>query len=310
MKKILKDYLSFSKKERIAAIILLILIAGFMALPYFFAVNTGVPVIDPALAALAKNQKIPPAETDSDEAAKKPSYVANQPPPVMAVLFDFDPNTISFEEWIRLGLKPATAHTIIKYRNKGGRFNQPNDIRRIWGLSKVMADRLLPYVKIEKQVVDFVKSPGHGFATAFKKSDTEKIQQGFYIDVNTATPADWKTLPGIGEVLASRIVHYREKIGGFTDIEQVKKVYGIADSVFQVMRSFLQISPAQLKKLNLNTVMPNELGRRTGISAAVAKAIIVYRQQYGSFQSVADLRRIIFLNDSLMALILPHVVVE
>ncbi len=310
MKKILKDYFSFSKKERIAVIILLLLIAGFMALPYFFSVNTGVPVVDPALSALANHQKMPAAETDSTEAGKTPSYPANKPALVTAVLFDFDPNTISVEEWIRLGLKPATAQTIIKFRNKGGKFRKPDDIRRIWGLSKLLADRLLPYVRIEKQVSGFVERPEHGAATAFKKLDSDKIHSGSHIDINVATPADLKILPMIGEVLANRIVHYREKIGGFTDIEQVKKVYGIADSVFQLMRPYLQINPAQLKKLNLNTVMPNELSRRTGISAAVAKAIIVYRQQYGSFHSVTDLQRIVFINDSLMALILPHVVVE
>jgi competence ComEA-like helix-hairpin-helix protein len=281
-----------------------------MALPYFYSVNMGVPVVDPVLSALANHQKMTAAETDTTEAGKTPSDPAIKPPPVTAVLFDFDPNTISVEEWIRLGLKPATAQTIIKYRNKGGRFRKPDDIRRIWGLSKLLADRLLPYVKIGMQVPDFVDKVNHPAAVSYKKYDNEKIGSGCYIDINAATSNDWKILPGIGEVLANRIVQYRQKIGGFTDIEQVKKVYGIADSVFQRMRPFLQINPAQLKKLNLNTVMPIELSRRTGISAAVAKAIIVYRQQYGSFHSVADLQRIVFLNDSLIALILPHVVVE
>ena len=55
-----------------------------MALPYFFSVNTGVPVVDPALSALANHQKIPAAETDSTEAGKTPSYPANKPAPVTA----------------------------------------------------------------------------------------------------------------------------------------------------------------------------------------------------------------------------------
>ena len=48
----------------------------------------------------------------------------------------------------KLGLSQKIIHTLINYRSKGGYFKTPEDIRKIYGLSKTDADRLIPYVRI------------------------------------------------------------------------------------------------------------------------------------------------------------------
>ena len=48
---------------------------------------------------------------------------------------EFDPNTISTEGWLELGLNQKTAETINKYLSKGGHFDKPEDLRKIWGMS-------------------------------------------------------------------------------------------------------------------------------------------------------------------------------
>jgi competence ComEA-like helix-hairpin-helix protein len=282
-----------------------------MVLPYFFSVKEDLPVIDPALTAFINTQKLPALQADSTKADKKTSYF---PPEKKTIekpsLFPFDPNTISIEGWIGLGLAEKTAKTIINYRNKGGKFRKREDIRKIWGLPKALADQLVPYVQLpEPAVARFYKADSVLLGAA-KHDQPEKKKAAMPIDINTASPGEWKTLPGIGEVLANRVVHYRERIGGFTSVEQVKKVYGLSDSLFQQLVPFLKANPVILKKLNLNAVSQHELSRRTGISAEVARAIIVYRQQYGPYQSVHDLRKIVFITDSLFNKILPQVQVE
>ena len=90
-------------------------------------------------------------------------------------------------------------------------------------------------------------------------------------------------------------------------IDQVKKVYGISDSVFALILPFLRADAINPVKLDLNTVTWYVLSERTGVSGDVARGIVSFRQQYGLFQTVNDLKKIVFFNDSLRVKILPHV---
>ncbi|MEU8378108.1 ComEA family DNA-binding protein [Streptosporangium sp. NPDC048865] len=56
------------------------------------------------------------------------------------------------------------------------------------------------------------------------------------VDLNTATPEQLEQLPGVGEVLARRIVEYREAHGGFRSVEQLRDVSGIGDRKYAEMR--------------------------------------------------------------------------
>jgi competence protein ComEA len=58
-------------------------------------------------------------------------------------------------------------------------------------------------------------------------------QPGDSVRLNSATVADLEQLPGIGPVLALRILEYRESVGGFTAKEQLKEVDGIGEATFR-----------------------------------------------------------------------------
>jgi len=56
------------------------------------------------------------------------------------------------------------------------------------------------------------------------------------ININTASLQELKTLPGIGDVIASNIIAYREKNGDFASIEEIKNVTRIGEKIFaQIM---------------------------------------------------------------------------
>jgi competence protein ComEA len=61
------------------------------------------------------------------------------------------------------------------------------------------------------------------------------------VNVNTATPEELETLPGIGEVLASAIVAYREEHGPFTSIDQLIDVSGIGEVTLEEIRDFVTV---------------------------------------------------------------------
>lgn len=53
-----------------------------------------------------------------------------------------------------------------------------------------------------------------------------------WIDLNTAAAADLETLPGVGEVLADRILRYRASHGGFRQVSELKQVKGIGEKKY------------------------------------------------------------------------------
>lgn len=61
------------------------------------------------------------------------------------------------------------------------------------------------------------------------------------LDLNQATEQQLEALPGIGAVLAQRILSYREEIGGFHAVEELKNVEGIGDKKFEAIRNLIEV---------------------------------------------------------------------
>ncbi len=60
------------------------------------------------------------------------------------------------------------------------------------------------------------------------------------IDINTADVAELTDLPGIGEVLARRIVEYRETHGDFKSTGELMNVEGIGEGIYAVLSEFIK----------------------------------------------------------------------
>jgi len=235
MYKTLKQWLVFSKRDRTASVILLLLISVIIVLPYFFTARKTEIHIDKTLQAELDQYLLNnPRENNQPvyASSKKDTAITDT---IKQELFYFDPNTLSEEGFVKLGLSPKTAHTIINYRSKGGYFKNAEDIRKIYSLSKTDADRIVPYIRMEtardKKEYSYNKKPAPVPSKQYKS-----------LDINTATPEEWKTFPGIGDAIANRIVKFRNSIGGFKNVEQVGKTYGLSDTVFQAIKPYLSIN--------------------------------------------------------------------
>src|SRR5690606_1725125 len=112
------------------------------------------------------------------------------------------------------------------------------------------------------------------------------------VDINLADTSALIALPGIGSKLANRIVNFREKLGGFHSIEQLREVYGIRDSAYENLVQYLKLENPQTKKINLNTATLEEMKSHPYIKYQLAKAIIAYREEHGVFASLEGLRAV------------------
>ena len=61
------------------------------------------------------------------------------------------------------------------------------------------------------------------------------------LDLNTATAAELQELPGIGEVIAQRIIDYRDLCGRFLDPEQLMEVDGIGEAKYEKLRELVTV---------------------------------------------------------------------
>lgn len=209
-----------------------------------------------------------------------------------ALLFSFDPNTSSKEDYIKLGLPEKTVATILKYREKGGKFRQKEDLKKIYGLKSKDYERLAPYIVIAAAVPPDVQKP---ILLSEKPKSPDFTKQPSMpvtvtIDINQATAEEWQMLRGIGPAYAKRITNFREKLGGFSQVEQVKETFGLPDSTFQVIKSQLKSSPV-FRKIAINHASVEELKAHPYIDARKAAAIVSYRQQHGAFRTLDDLRQ-------------------
>ena len=87
-----------------------------------------------------------------------------------------------------------------------------------------------------------------GDPSLVQQSDTEALKSPDgnrttgQIDLNMATKKELESLPGVGEVIAQRILDYRNQNGMFETLEELKNVQGIGDKVFEELEPYITIS--------------------------------------------------------------------
>lgn len=307
MKNLIKEYFIFSRKETYISILLLAIIIIFIVLPYYQSSQKVHQPMDTAIARIAainlsENDSNATEDYDNKYPSNKYKYANNLVANYTLAPFEFDPNSLTETGWIKLGLPIKTIKTILNYRNKGGSFRTAEDIRKIWGLKKEDADILIPYINI---AAPQNLSKQH-LAYTYKKYEKPTPQ---IIDINTASMEDFRALPAVGNA-AYKIIKYRERLGGFLAVNQLKESNSITDSVYIAMLPFLKLVDIDIQKLNINTLSDFELSKHPYISRDIAKAIEIYRTQHGKYKKIDDIKKIVFINQVTFQKIAPYITVD
>ena len=311
------DYLSFSKKEQIAVFVLVALIVLVFLAPTvaFKKNNVKAKPVDTAWMTAVKNLELKSTDAKNnfsngydDNNANYYQYDKNTNNGFVNTkgeLFEFDPNTLSPEGWKKLGLRDKTINTIQNYLNKGGRFKAPEDVKKIYGLFPNEYERIAPHIRISNNATT-------NNETIYKPTNTTKSNSKTYriIEINMADTSDFISLPGIGSKLAWRIVNFRDKLGGFHNINQIAETYGLPDSTFQKIKSYLKLTDPNVKKININTASVDELKTHPYIRYQLARPIVAYREQHGLFSKPEDLKKIMIVTDEVFLKIAPYLQVQ
>ena len=227
----------------------------------------------------------------------------------MAERFAFDPNTADSTQLLRLGLKPWQVRSIYRYRAKGGVFSEPADFARVYGLTLKQYRELEPYIRIGRdyqpaaRFVDSRRSAygssagsaglsagssaghnGHAVARDTVKYPT-KLRPSQHLAVNTADTTALKRVPGIGSYYARRIVAYREKLGGFSSVQQLREIEGMPDEAIP----YFTVDPKAIRKLHINKLTLSQLRKHPYLNYYQARDIVDYRRLQGPITSLSQL---------------------
>lgn len=318
-KEFVVDYLSFSRRDRVAILIILFFVIVGLLLPGFVSI-TAIPKTIPAdtswiasLRELEQNEKKQdPTHSsnyrdDNSTAYQYDFRKKNYQPGSKGSLFYFDPNNLPEEGWKKLGLREKTIHTIMNYLSKGGHFKKPEDLQKVYGLFPDEYERLAPFIKIG-EAEEPIHSKNYAVYPGPTNNPEAKTVDSKYkvIDINDADTSAFIALPGIGSKLAARIVNFRDKLGGFYSIGQVGETFGLPDSTFQKIKKWLKLDNSSIRKININTATVDELKTHPYIRWNLANPIIAYRNEHGPFVRIEDIKKIMAVTDDIYQKISPY----
>ena len=237
---------------------------------------------------------------------KRDTLVASSSDP-----YNFNPNSIGAEDFTALGFSPPVAGRIIRYREKGGKFRTKSDLLKIFGMDTAFYRRIQAFILLpekENKVTHFVKKYPVKKYPNKEVARTKKVLEKF--DLNLADTSQLKKIYGIGDKLSLRIIKYRDVLGGFINMEQLKEVYGL-DSVTirQIAENSVIAAGFQPAKVNLNTASEKQLAQHPYLKK-VAKAVVSYRFQHGDYKSVEEIQNVIHLDDKILQKIGPYLKVR
>ena len=207
--------------------------------------------------------------------------------------FSFDPNTADSTQLLALGLPPWMVRGIYKYRAKGGIYRSPEDFARIPGLTQMQYEQLHPYITISsdyQQAAAPARNNDENKPAAPRDSVQypQKLRPGQYLDINTADTTELKKIPGIGSYYARLIADYRNRLGGFTSMDQLKEIDRLPKDVANSTADYLDIRKS-VRKIAINKLSMQQLREHPYIGYYRAKAITDYRRLKGDITSLQQL---------------------
>lgn len=192
------------------------------------------------------NQGLRTVRRNSQHSSRAQAVRRNVPYPAPES-FRFDPNTATVEDFCRLGFTVKQAEAIDAYRRKGGRFRRKSDFAKSYVVSDSIYRRLEQYIDIP------------------------------LLDLNTADSTALDDLPGIGGWYASKIIEYRNSLGGYSSKEQLMEIHRFDQQKYDALADLVTVSEPYVYPLW--TLPADSLQKHPYIrNYEIARAIVMFRE--------------------------------
>ncbi|MFA6278071.1 MAG: helix-hairpin-helix domain-containing protein [Pedobacter sp.] len=301
MKTWLNNYFGFTKREYNALLTLMVFLLLISVLPYVYSTFWIKPPLVSNEEQAAIQKLILVNQQEPNYYAKMRNQVEDNEASPTTTLFKFDPNLIDVEDWQKLGLSVKQAQSIVNYRNKGGKFYKPEDLKKMYTISPKKFEQLAPYITIESINAKYVK-PEYAKQAPYVKKEL------VIVEINSADTLQLDEIKGVGAAFARRIAKYRDKLGGFYKKEQLMEVFGLDSIKFNEIKDQIKIDARNLKKININTAEFDDLKNHPYLKYKQINAIIQFRKQHGKYNDIADLKKVAILTPQIIQTMAPYLI--
>lgn len=303
LKQLFLKLISFSKTEANGAVVLMLLIFFCLASPSIYRSAFGIRY---------SHFQEDKALLDSLIFKMDKAVPVKEAQPIELKLFD--PNSATVEELISLGIPSFLSRRIENYRNGGGQFQLKSDLSKIYDFPDSLFRVLVPYINLPETRDTKAEKPrsiqklSRNSAASTYKSVPRYDESPLLIDINKADSTEFQKLYGIGPAYARRIVAFREALGGYYAVDQIQTLYGMTDSLFLQIKSFLHVSDTvSLKVININIATYRQLIAHPYINQDLTKEILAAKSKYGKFKEPEDLKRLNLIDSIGRAKLLPYI---
>jgi competence ComEA-like helix-hairpin-helix protein len=299
MKQIIRDYLTFNKRERNGIFVLLAII--FSLLIYLMVADKCFRQEKIDFTKFEKEIQLLQATAETTNTAIK--YDATKKITAAASVvnsaperFKFNPNQLPEADWKRLGLTDKQIHSIKNYESKGGTFRKKEDVKKMYCISMKLYASLEPYIEIP------VSEKMQLSKTEYQKRSIPEIK---ILELNSADSLQLTNIKGIGAFYAKTIIKYRNALGGFHSKEQLMEVWKFNQEKYDALEKYITVDTSKIKRININTCSANEL-KHPYINWKIANGIINYRSKHGNFHTLEEIKETDLLNNETFLKIVPY----
>lgn len=305
LKNFLKQYHVFTASERkgivALSMVLLLLIAVLMALKFYEPEEKNdFSALDSVVKQFEQLQKDDSMNRTKRNTSVDTAVIVSE----SLVLFRFNPNTLADSLWIKLGISERQLKTIRNFQSKGGHFRTRYDFNKLYTLTDKQREQLWPFIDLPDSIVYPKRDTTH---TKHASSKQEKEIHPLYI--NIADAEDWQQLPYIGEGRAAAIVSYREKLGGFVDVNQLLEIKILNDTILDAIRPYLRTDAQRIRKININIGSAYDL-RHPYLEPSLAKVIVNYRKVHGDYKDVEEIKKLGIMKNEDYERLVPYLTVQ
>jgi competence ComEA-like helix-hairpin-helix protein len=177
-------------------------------------------------------------------------------------------------------------------------------------MSEVLYDTLKHYVTIEKQQNNYNYKKNYK-SNYYNNEDKGSESQSEYVkvDLNSASQEELMNIKGVGKY-SYGIVKYRNFLGGYSSVEQLKEVYNMRLESYEKIKDKFKINQKLLLKINLNKADFKDIVKHPYIDKNVAILIINYRDKANIMYNVEELLENEILDEELYYKIEPYLSTE